>query len=293
MSPAGFLRLGAAGSHTPIPPAPSGFLPTTRRGLRHVEDVMGLPWTFDICEVAVTPLALREVVNWLRWVDHTFSPYRAGSQVSRLNRGELARERLHADVRSVLDRCEELRQETDGYFDIAATYRDRTGPAAGYGGEGSVDPSGFVKGWAIAGAAERLRAAGAENFSVNAGGDALLLGHPEGDLRWRVGIQHPRSPKEIAMTLGLHNMGIATSGTYARGEHIVDPIGGAAPAGLLSVTIVGPDIATADAYATAAFAMGATRAAQFCAGLDRYHAVLIRDDDTVVTTPGIDWLRRA
>ncbi len=254
---------------------------------------MGLPWMFDICEQSVTPLALREIVNWLHWVDHTFSPYRADSQVSRLNRGELAAERLHPDVRSVLDRCEQLKQETGGYFDIAATYRTRTRPVAGYGGEGSVDPSGFVKGWAIAGAAERLRAAGAENFSVNAGGDAFLSGHPDGDLRWRVGIQHPRSPADIAMTLGLHNMAIATSGTYVRGEHIIDPIGGGAPTGLLSVTIVGPDIATADAYATAAFAMGSTRAAQFCAGLHEYHAVLIRDDDTVLTTPGIDWLRRA
>jgi thiamine biosynthesis lipoprotein len=258
-----------------------------------VEDVMGMPWMFDICDATVTLAVLRSVLQWLQWVDATFSTYLAESQISRLNRGELRREQLHPDVRAVLDRCEDLRRETGGYFDITAPYRARTAPAAGYGGAGSVDPSGLVKGWAIAGAAQRLRDAGATNFSVNAGGDALLCGQPEGDLRWRVGIQHPRSRSDIAMTLGLRNMAIATSGAYERGPHIFDPVAGQAPSGLLSVTVVGPDVVTADAYATAAFAMGADKAAQFCSTLTDYHAVLIGEDDTVLTTPGVDWLRQA
>ena len=252
-----------------------------------------MPWMFDICDPAVSLDALRPVVEWLHWVDAAFSTYREESQISRLNRGDLRRDQLHPDVRAVLDRCEQLKRETGGYFDITAPYRARIAPAAGYGGSGSVDPSGLVKGWAIAGAAQRLRDAGARNFSVNAGGDAWLSGQPDGDLRWRVGIQHPRSSSDIAMTLGLRNMAIATSGTYERGAHIFDPVAQRAPSGLLSVTIVGPDVATADAYATAAFAMGAIGAAHFCSGLNDYHAVLIREDDTVITTPGIDWLRQA
>ncbi|MDE3133568.1 MAG: FAD:protein FMN transferase [Acidobacteriota bacterium] len=252
---------------------------------------MGMPWMFDICDAGVGVETLRSLIGWLQWVDASFSTYRADSEISRLNRGELTRAQLHEDVRAVLDRCELLRLETGGYFDIAAPYRARSAPPAGDGGRGSVDPSGLVKGWAIAGVARRLRAAGADNFSVNAGGDALLSGHPEGDDRWRVGIQHPRSARDIALTLGLRDAAVATSGTYIRGAHIHDPVAGGVPSGLLSVTIVGPDVASADAYATAAFAMGATRAAQFVAGLDGYDAVLIREDDTVITTPGIDQLR--
>ena len=252
---------------------------------------MGMPWMFDVCDPGVGREALRSVIEWLRWADASFSTYRADSQISRLNRGELTRERLHPDVRAVLDRCEQLKRETGGYFDVAAPYRDHTAPSAGDGGPGSVEPSGLVKGWAIAGVARQLRDAGARNFSVNAGGDALLSGHPDGDDRWRVGIQHPRSVREIALTLGLRDLAIATSGTYVRGAHISDPLGDTAPSGLLSVTIVGPDIATADAYATAAFAMGAARAPQFCVALDDYDAVLIREDDTVITTMGIDELR--
>lgn len=252
---------------------------------------MGMPWMFDVCEAAVGRETLGALVRWLRWVDATFSTYRADSEISRLNRGERAHAQLHADVRAVLDRCERFRHETGGYFDIAAPYRARTAPAAGDGGPGSVDPSGLVKGWAIAGAARWLRDAGAANFSVNAGGDALLSGHPEGADRWRVGIQHPRSARDIALTLGVRDRAVATSGAYIRGAHICDPVAASRPSGLLSVTIVGPDIASADAYATAAFAMGATRAARFVVGLDGYDAVLIREDDTVITTPGIDHLR--
>jgi thiamine biosynthesis lipoprotein len=252
---------------------------------------MGMPWMFDICDRSVGLDALREVIDWLHWADATFSTYRSDSQVSRLNRGELTPEQCHADVGEVLERCEQLRRETGGYFDISAPYRARSGPAAGAGRPGSVEPSGLVKGWAIARTAQRLREAGAQNFSVNAGGDALLCGHPDGDQCWRVGVQHPRAATQMALTLGLRDLAIATSGTYVRGAHILDPHAGGAPSGLLSVTIVGPDVATADAYATAAFAMGATRAGHFCAGLDGYDAVLIRDDDTVLTTPGIDRLR--
>lgn len=291
MSLGRFPSPSARSSHTPISAAPSRLLVTTGAGLRHVEDLMGMPWMFDICDASVSRAVLRSVIDWLRWVDATFSTYRDDSQISRLNRGELTRAQLHADVENVLDRCEQLRRQTDGYFDIAAPYRSATVPSSGYGGPGSVEPSGLVKGWAIERAGQQLRDAGALNFSVNAGGDALLSGHPDGDERWRVGIQHPRSGADIAITLGLRDLGVATSGTYVRGEHIVDPLADRAPSGLLSVTIVGPDVATADAFATAAFAMGATRAAHFCAGLDGYDAVLIRDDDTVVTTAGIDQLR--
>ncbi len=291
MSLGRFPSPSSRSSHTPIHPAPSRFLATAERGLRHVEDVMGMPWMFDICDPSVTRETLRSVLAWLHWVDATFSTYRADSQVSRLNRGDLTRQQLHADVVEVLDRCEQLRRETGGYFDITAPYRLGAAPAAGDGGRGSVEPSGLVKGWAVARTAQRLRDGGAANFSVNAGGDALLSGHPDGDDRWRVGLQHPRSAGEIALVLGLRDCALATSGSYVRGDHIVDPHGANRPTGLLSVTIVGSDIATADAYATAAFAMGALRAAQFCAALDGYDAVLIRDDDTVITTPGIDRLR--
>jgi thiamine biosynthesis lipoprotein len=289
-----FPRSGSRSSRTPISPAPSGFVATTSSGLRHVEHVMGVPVMFDICDpVAGTP-ALKAAVEWLHWVDATFSTYRRESEISRLNHGELVVADLHPAVAAVLDRCAELKRETDGFFDIEAPYRWGSGagaPEAGRGGPGSVEPSGLVKGWAVAGVVRILRERGLSNFLVNASGDIYAAGHPDGDHAWRVGIQHPRLPAEVALTLALRDAAVATSGTQARGEHIADPFDAGAPSGLLAVTVTGQDIATADAYATAAFAMGAERASSWCARLNGYEAALFRDDDTVLTTPGLAELR--
>jgi thiamine biosynthesis lipoprotein len=253
---------------------------------------MGLPVQFDICDEPFPDAALEVAINWLNWVDRHFSTYRPDSEISRLNRGELTRDELHPQVAEALDVCDTLRAQTGGWFDIRAAYMSHgKGPDAGRGLADSVDPSGYVKGWAVAGAMRRLKVAGARNACINAGGDVVACGRPDGDGAWRIGIQNPRAPQEIAIALAVTDAAVATSGAYARGEHIVDPFSERPPDGLLSVTIVGPDLTVADVYATTAFAMGAQRGARWVTGLDGYEAVLIRDDDTVLTTPGIDALR--
>ena len=85
--------------------------------------------------------------------------------------------------------------------------------------------------------------------------------------------------------LAVEDLGVATSGEYERGAHILDPHTARPPAGLLSGTIVGPDLAIADAYATAAFAMGADGPA-WTASLEGYDAMCISSDRRVLTTPG-------
>jgi thiamine biosynthesis lipoprotein len=72
---------------------------------------------------------------------------------------------------------------------------------------------------------------------------------------------------------------------YERGDHVLDPHTRRPPAGVLSVTVTGPDLALADAYATAAFAMG-PRAGEWTAGLSGYEAMTIRSDGRVLTTHG-------
>ncbi len=89
----------------------------------------------------------------------------------------------------------------------------------------------------------------------------------------------------MAAVVEADDLAIATSGAYARGDHIVDPHTGRPPSGLLSVTVTGPELATADAYATAAFAMGLSGPA-WTAQLDGYEAMSILTSDTVLSTPG-------
>jgi thiamine biosynthesis lipoprotein len=106
------------------------------------------------------------------------------------------------------------------------------------------------------------------------------------DLAWRVGIQHPLDRQQVAAVVEATDLAIATSGAYARGDHVWNPHSGRAPSGILSVTVVGPELATADAYATAAFAMGPERAPHWTARLTGYEAMTILADETVFKTGG-------
>jgi thiamine biosynthesis lipoprotein len=245
--------------------------PTVLPGVRRVEHIMGLPIVVDVrddCTVDV----LDQLFDWLRWVDATFSTFKDDSAISRLNRGELHREDAHPHVRHVLKRCEELRNETNGYFDM-------------YTPAGSIDPSGLVKGWAVDRAAEILDDAGLQNYAVSAGGDMRVRGRAIPELVWRVGIQHPLETQQVAgVVQTAAELAIATSGAYARGDHVWNPHTGRPPAGILSVTIVGAELATADAYATAAFAMGAQLAPHWTARLEGYEVMTILADETVFKT---------
>jgi FAD:protein FMN transferase len=230
-----------------------------------VEHVMGIPVGIDVRD-AIEPGAIEAAFDHLRWVDATFSTYRPDSAVN----GEPT-----AEVRAVLARCDDLRRRTGGWFDVRAT--------------GRLDPSAFVKGWALEGAAAILTEAGAHNMCLHAGGDVLVRGERAPDRPWRVGIQHPLRRDRVAAVLAARDLAVATSGAYERGEHIVDPRSGRPPDGVLSVTVAGPDLGTADAYSTAAFAMGLD-GPEWTATLDGYSALTILADGRVLSTPGLDRL---
>ena len=235
--------------------------------VERVERVMGMPVRVRVPGGAGAH-ALDELFAWLRFADATFSTYDPRSELCRLNRGELGLADAHPLVRDVLARCEELGAATDGAFDARAPL------------PGALDPTGLVKGWAVERAAGLLERAGARRFLLDAGGDVVLRGGP-----WRVGIRHPRLAGRLAAVLELSDAAVATSGAYERGAHIVDPRSGRPAAGALSVTIVGPDLGTADAYATAAFAMGG-RGPSWTATLADHDAMTILEGDRVLATPG-------
>jgi FAD:protein FMN transferase len=243
--------------------------------IERVEQVMGMPVRVDVRDAGVDRGAVDEVFAWLGFVDATFSTYSPGSEISRLGRGELAPADAHPLVREVLARCEVLRAETGGAFDARAL------PG------GPIDPSGLVKGWAVERATALLEAAGARNLCIDAGGDVSLRGGPNPShptRPWRVGIRHPRRRDRLAAVLELRDGAVATSGAYERGHHIVDPRTGRPARGALSVTVVGPDLGSADAYATAAFAMGRDGPA-WTARLAGYGAMTILDDYRVLSSP--------
>ncbi|MCX4388706.1 FAD:protein FMN transferase [Micromonospora peucetia] len=200
------------------------------------------------------------VFAWLREVDARFSTYRADSEVCRVDRGELPLSGASADLRAVLARCADLWKATDGFFDVYVT--------------GRLDPSGYVKGWAVQVASDRLLAAGAANHCLNAGGDVRVRGHSSTGQPWRIGVRHPWDAMSTCLVLTGTDLAVATSGVYERGHHVYDPRRGVPAWGLRSVTVVGSDLGLADAYATAAVAMGPAGLAWLAALPDHRHAVI-------------------
>jgi FAD:protein FMN transferase len=210
-----------------------------------VEPLMGTVISIDMRDREVLGRPVEEALAWLHQVDRRFSPFRADSEISLLGSGRLTIDDCHPDVATVLAVCEDLRAQTGGVFN-----------AWGWRADGRLDPSGVVKGWAVERAAEILMASGARNFCINAGGDIVVRGRPQPGRAWRIGIRHPSNAAALAAVLQGQNLAVATSGAYERGDHIVNARSGAAARGLLSLTVAGPSLALADAYATAAFAMG-------------------------------------
>ena len=201
---------------------------------------MGTAVLFDIRDRQFPRDALDEAATMLHWVDATFSVFRPDSEVSRIARGEMSVTDANLRVQIVLATCETLRRDTREAFDHRP--------------DGNLDPSGYVKGWAVEQAARILTGSGIDSFLVSAGGDIVSRGVPSEGKMWKVGIRDPFDSKAILGTVNLHGNAIATSGLYERGDHIRGAEGsGEMPAG---ISIVGPDLGIADALATAVFASG-------------------------------------
>lgn len=252
--------------------------------MRWVRELWGTAISVDVPE-PVDPQLVDDAFAWFERVDALFSTWRPDSEISRLAAGTLREDAASDEVRVVLQRCESLRIETAGGFDVRATARiPACRRAAGWC---ALDPSGMVKGWAIERAADRLQAAGVDRLCINAGGDVVVRGRAP----WRVGIQHPFEAGAVAAVLDVCDAGVATSGRYERGDHIVDPRTGAPATGLASVTVVTRDLAMAEAFTTAAVAFG--REGVDWLGSKDVAAMVITDDHEVLVTPAFDRLRRA
>jgi thiamine biosynthesis lipoprotein len=258
---------------------------------------MGTVVSFDVPVSARHDGSLDAAIRWLHWVDRVFSPYRADSDVSLLARAEVGVDACAPEMAEVLAACAFVRDLSGGYFTAAPG--------------GQFDPSGYVKGWAVERAAALLAGAGSADHVVNGGGDVQCAGgrghgggghgggghggggHGGGGHGgsghcepWRVGIADPLRPGRLALVVAASDCAVATSGTAERGPHIIDPHTGRPASGLASLTIVGPSLALADAYATAAFAMGPARARDWTASLEGYAAFAITGTGATWLTPG-------
>lgn len=190
--------------------------------------------------------AVNTVWDELDRLEALLSTFRPTSAISRINSGDLHLLDAGAEVIEVLDACTWLEHVSDGAF------------RARRPGGTTIDPAGFVKGWATELAAQCLDRAGLQQWYLSVGGDIQTRGVAGDGAPWRVAIADPNGADDRAIRAIVEIAGeaVATSGTAARGRHLWDGRTDEQAYGLASMTVVGPHLTWADAFATTAFVMG-------------------------------------
>jgi thiamine biosynthesis lipoprotein len=206
--------------------------------------LMGMPITIEIVDPSATQEIIAKIFSYLERIEEQFSVFKNNSEITLINKGLLKPKYYSPEMKTIFELAEKTKKETNGYFDIIAN-------------NGKYNPSGIVKGWAAYNASKTLLDLGFKNFYINAGGDIQVHGKNSEGGSWSVGIKDPFNLNKIVKVLYLKDQGIATSGTYIRGQHIYNPhrrnnfIND-----LVSFTVIGPNVYEADRFATAVFAMG-------------------------------------
>jgi FAD:protein FMN transferase len=129
-----------------------------------------------------------------------------------------------------------------------------------------LDLSAVAKGYGVDWVAEFLEVRGFGNYLVEVGGDLRVSGLNSRGAPWRIAIEQPSQLQRSArMTIAFTDMSLATSGDYRnyfevdgrRYSHTIDPTTGYPIAhNLVSVTVLAPTAAEADAWATAINVLG-------------------------------------
>ena len=246
--------------------------------LAHVEAVMGTVVSFRLrCEAPGAGRGAEAVAGACRRLhelDGLFSTWQADSAMSRIRRGELAVADAPAEIGEALALCAQIRDASGGWFDPWAL-------------PGGVDPTGMAKGWIVEQALAIVRASGAAGALLNAGGDVAGFGG-SGTGPWRVGIRHPWRPDALACVVAVESA-VATSGSYERGAHLVDPRTGLPVVACASATVCGPSLSWCDGLATA-LAVGGREVLARVEALAGYEGYLIELDGTEHATAAMPFV---
>lgn len=241
--------------------------------MKQVRLLMDMPITVEIVDNRVSQSDIDTVFHYFSDIDSRFSTYKKNSEISRYNSGKITQTQLSSDVKLVLKAAEETKRLTHGYFDIHRP-------------DGSIDPAGIVKGWAIHNASTMIENMGYMNYYIDAGGDIQVKGHNSQHEPWRIGIRNPFHHGQNVKIVSIGNRGIATSGTYIRGQHIYDPYQPTIPiTEIVSLTVIGPTVYEADRFATAAFAMR-DKGLEFISTLKGFEAYTIDTKEVATCTSG-------
>lgn len=161
--------------------------------------------------------------------------------------------RRAAIMAAVMAGSRRVQQATSGYFDPWAL-------------PSGFDPAGLLAGWALERAAQALSAAQLRDFAILANDELLVRGNAPDAAPWRVGIRHPGGG---ATTIALTDAALSTSAGAVIDPHTQQPA-----EHWHAVSVVGPDLGIADAYATGLRAAGPAGLSWFPTA-DGYRTVLL------------------
>ncbi|WP_315760617.1 FAD:protein FMN transferase [Sphingomonas sp. Y38-1Y] len=248
---------------------------------------MGTTWRILYAERAVPVAAVRAAVEArLDELDAALSHWAPDSALSRFNRSAGEWVTVPPDLAHVVDAGLELARVSGGAFDpaigalvdlwgfgppghqptpedaaiAAARARsgwqrldwDREGRRLRQPGGVQLDLSGVAKGHAADALADLLATFGLRHCIVEVGGEFAGRGmRPDGD-PWWVELETPPGMALAPLRVAAHQVGVATSGSYVRGAHNLDPRIGRAPEnGVVGVSVVARTAMAADALASA------------------------------------------
>jgi thiamine biosynthesis lipoprotein len=153
---------------------------------------------------------------------------------------------------------------------------------------------GGMKGYIADRVKELLVKRGVDNAVIALAGDIWVLGRREDGKPWRIGVQHPREPKQTIAVLDLSDKYISTSGDYERYtivekkryHHIIDPRTGKPSTGVISATLIGAPGALIDPLSKAPFILGPEEGMKILkkAGAE---AIIVDEQGKIYMTDGI------
>jgi len=156
-----------------------------------------------------------------------------------------------------------------------------------------LDCSAIAKGYGCDEVARMLLSKDLTNFMIDIGGEIVTRGISSKRIPWKIGINKPiddtlsTKAAEIQTVLNVTDKAMATSGNYRnfyykggkKYAHTIDPhTGYPVQHSLLSATVIAPNCATADAYATSFMVMGLEKAEQVLSRHEDMMAYFIYQD---------------
>lgn len=292
--------------------AAASMLPTNAYALdmtRISGRAFGTRWSVLTARTAHAEELARAISALLDEIDGQMSPYRASSELSRINAAPHTDwVRVSPDFRKVAGAAMSLQRESLGAFDprvgpLVARYGFgpiRQPAGAGHGtfeiGDDAMrksapgltlDLCGIAKGHGVDRIADLIRDVGHEAFLAEIGGEFRALGQRPDGTAWRVGIEHPVTGA-AACAIDLTDQALATSGDRVNSfqigarhySHTIDPgTGEPVDNAVASVSVIADDAMTADALATALMVMGPKEGLAFARDRQAGALFLMRSDE--------------